>query len=160
ARAMKEPGDGHVRGRVSDARRERLVALELSAVLLEELLLPLAPASAAALRLLQRAPEKAARERAPRKDADAVLPARGQDLELDGAGVQVVEALLADKPEKMPRLRRLARARDVPAREVAASDVEHLALLDEELHRLPDLVPRRIAVDVVHLVKVDAIGLQ
>ena len=55
---------------------------------------------------------------------------------------------------------RLVRLRDVPAREVAAADVDHLARVDEVLHRLPDLVPRRGAVDVVHLVEVDVIGLQ
>ena len=46
------------------------------------------------------------------------------------------------------------------AGEVAAPDVEHLALLHEHVHRLPDLVPRRVAVDVVHLVEVDVVGLQ
>ena len=35
-----------------------------------------------------------------------------------------------------------------------------LPCCDERLHRLPDLVPRRVAVDVVHLVEVDVIGLQ
>jgi hypothetical protein len=33
------------------------------------------------------------------------------------------------------------------------------AKFDERLHRLPDLVPRRVAIDVVHLVEVDVIGL-
>ena len=54
----------------------------------------------------------------------------------------------------------LIRPRDVPAREVAAADVQHLALLHEHLERLPDLLPRRLPVDVVHLVHVDVIGLQ
>ena len=49
---------------------------------------------------------------------------------------------------------------DVPAGEVAAADVDHFALLDEHFHRLPDFFPGRLAVDVVHLVQVDVIGLQ
>ncbi len=41
-----------------------------------------------------------------------------------------------------------------------APDVDDLALGDEQLHRLPDLVPGRVPVDVVHLVQVDVVGLQ
>ncbi|KAG1432787.1 hypothetical protein G6F57_022699 [Rhizopus arrhizus] len=60
----------------------------------------------------------------------------------------------------MPRLsRRLGRG-NVPASEVAAADVQHLALLDQQFHRLPDLVPGRVPVDVMHLVQVDVVGLQ
>jgi hypothetical protein len=40
------------------------------------------------------------------------------------------------------------------------ADVEHLAFADELFHRLPDLLPRRRPVDVVHLVEVDVVGLQ
>ena len=69
-------------------------------------------------------------------------------------------ALLRDEPEKVPLPRVLVGLDDVPRGEVAAPHVEHLALLDEDLHRLPDLVPGRVAVDVVHLVKVDAVGLE
>ena len=39
-------------------------------------------------------------------------------------------------------------------------DVEDLALLDGDLDGLPDLVPRRVPVDVVELVEVDVVGLQ
>ena len=41
----------------------------------------------------------------------------------------------------------------VPGGEVAAADVADLALADQLLHRLPDLLPRRGPVDVVHLVQ-------
>jgi hypothetical protein len=34
------------------------------------------------------------------------------------------------------------------------------SLTDEHLHRLPDLVPRGAAVDVMHLVQVDVVGPQ
>ena len=76
---------------------------------------PTSPAAAAACRsastrlgLLRRdvdsvfntPPSNAARQRAPRDHADAVVAARGQHLELDRAHQQVVVALLADQPER------------------------------------------------------------
>ena len=54
----------------------------------------------------------------------------------------------------------LLRLRDVPAGEVAAARVEDLSLLDRDVDRLPDLVPRRVPVDVVELVEVDVVRLQ
>jgi hypothetical protein len=84
----------------------------------------------------------------------------GDDLELDGAGGQVVEALLADQAHEVPLAGELLGRCDVPAGEVAAADVEHLAFADELFHRLPHLLPRRRPVDVVHLVEVEVIGLQ
>src|SRR5437016_4585796 len=73
---------------------------------------------------------------------------------------QAVDALLRHQTQEVARRRRGARLRDLPAGEVAAPDVEHLPLLDEHLHRLPQLVPRRVPVDVVHLVEVDVVGAQ
>src|SRR4029079_5750735 len=92
-------------------------------------------------------------------ETEAVLLARGEHLELDRSIDQVVEALLRDEPEEVPRARPLRRLRDVPAREGRRADVEHLPLADERLHRLPDLVPGRRAIDVVHLVEVDRVRL-
>ena len=60
----------------------------------------------------------------------------------------------------MPRFGGLLRLRDVPAREVAAAHVKDLALLHQHLHRLPHIFPRRGALDVVHLVQVDVVGLE
>ena len=74
-------------------------------------------------RLLMTA-EHPARERAPRDHAEAVVAARGEHFELDGARREVVEALLAHEAEEVARLRGFVRLRDVPAREVAAADVE------------------------------------
>ena len=48
---------------------------------------------------------------------------------------------------------------DVPTGEIAAADVNNFALLHQQFHRLPDFIPRRFAVDVVHLVQIDVIGL-
>src|SRR5438270_181402 len=76
------------------------------------------------------------------------------------AGEDVVEALLAHKAHEVPLVRQLIRLRDVPAGEVRAAHVEHLALTDQLLHGLPDLLPRGRAVDVVHLVEVDVVGLK
>jgi len=60
----------------------------------------------------------------------------------------------------MPLGGTLIRLHDVPAGEVAAPDVEHLALAHQLLHRLPDLLPRCAAVDMMHLVEVDMVGLE
>ena len=47
----------------------------------------------------------------------------------------------------------------MPAGEVRRADVEDLALTHERLHRLPDLVPGRGPVDVVHLEEIDRVRL-
>ena len=92
--------------------------------------------------------------------AESVAAARREHFELDRSRRKVVEALLAHQAEEVALGRGLVRLGDVPAREVAAADVDHLALVDELLHRLPHLVPRCVPVDVVHLVEVDVVGLQ
>jgi hypothetical protein len=51
------------------------------------------------------------------------------------------------------------RGGDVPAGKIAAADIGHLAFANELLHRLPDLVPRRAPINVVHLVEIDMIRL-
>ena len=119
-----------------------------------------APSGAGRVRRARHPAEHPAGERAPRDHAEAVAAARRQHFELDRARHQVVQALLAHQPEEVARAGGLVRLRDVPAGEVAAPDVDDLALLDERLHRLPHLVPRRGPVDVVHLVEVDVVGLQ
>ncbi len=50
--------------------------------------------------------------------------------------------------------------RDLPAREVARSDIHNFAFADQLLHRLPDFFPGRVAIDMVHLVEVDMVGLK
>ena len=110
--------------------------------------------------LAQRPAQQASAERAPRDDADPVRLTRRQHLELDHAGVEVVEALLRHQPQRAPPPGGLVGLHHVPAGEVRAADVQHLALGDQQVHRLPDLVPRGVTVDVVHLVEVDVVGLQ
>ena len=48
----------------------------------------------------------------------------------------------------------------MPAGKIGRTDVNDLALLDQHFHGLPDLLPGRQAVHVVHLVQVDVVGLQ
>lgn len=68
---------------------------------------------------LERLAEQPPSEWAPRDQADTVVTQGGDDLQLDGAGGEVVEALLADQPHEMPLGGELLSGRDVPAGEVA-----------------------------------------
>ncbi len=121
---------------------------------------PPAPAAApAALAFLaQRAAEQPAVQRRPRDDAEAVVLGGRDDLHLRAALGQVVQALLADQAEGAAPGGGLVRLGDVPAREVRGAGVEDLALLHQHVDGLPDLVPRRVPVDVVELVQVDVVG--
>ncbi|MNL14788.1 hypothetical protein D3C87_1357450 [compost metagenome] len=60
----------------------------------------------------------------------------------------------------MPLCRLLVGLGNLPAGEVGTADVDHLPLAHELLHRLPDLLPGRGPIHVMHLVEVDMIGLQ
>ena len=84
----------------------------------------------------------------------------GDQLQLHGSHGEVVQALLGGQAHEVPCRGGALGEGHIPAGEVAAADVADLALADQLLHRLPDLLPRRGAVDVVHLVQVDVIGLQ
>src|SRR5262249_878503 len=77
-----------------------------------------------------------------------------------GAAQQVVDRLLADEPEEVATRRGFLRFGDVPTGVVRGPAVEDLPLLPQDLHRLPDLVPRRRPIDVMELVEVDDVGLQ
>ena len=48
----------------------------------------------------------------------------------------------------------------MPAGEVATPNVDHLSLLVQLFHRLPDLFPGRFAIDMMHLVQIDMVGPQ
>src|SRR5207249_1154651 len=125
------------------------------------LLQPFARA-AALLRLLERAAEQAASQRAPRDHPDAVRAARGEHLQLDRARAQVVEALLGDEPEEVACRRPGVRLCDLPAGEVAAGlaravhEREAVALGGEraEVHgpeaEAADAQPGAAEMDVLH----------
>src|SRR5439155_15634875 len=48
----------------------------------------------------------------------------------------------------------------VPASEIAAAHVQHLAFADQLFHRLPDFFPPRFPIDMVHLIEVDTVSLK
>src|SRR3954447_1162935 len=156
----QQPGESNAGRLVADLVAQVLVGLHLLAVRLEELLgATLCPARALAL-LLEDSAEQAAVQRTPRNDTESVVLRSREHLELDLATGEVVERLLADQSHEVALSCCLLRSGEMPAGEVAAADVEDLALRPQRLHRLPDLVPRRGPVDVVHLVEVDVVGLQ
>src|SRR4051794_8424132 len=156
----QQPGESDASRLLADLVAQVLVGLHLFAVLLEKVFgATLRPARARAL-LLEDSAEQAAVQRTPGDDTESVVLRCRQHLELDLATGEVVERLLADEAHEVALSCCLLRSGEMPAGEVAATDVEDLPLRPQRLHRLPDLVPRRRAVDVVHLVKVDVVGLQ
>src|SRR4051794_15455319 len=158
--SRQQPGECDVRRLVSEVVAEVLVRLHLLAVLRQEVLRATFGAPLALALLLEHPAQEAAVQRAPRDDTQPVVLRGGQHLELDLAPGEVVERLLADESGEVSLPRRLLSGGDVPSREVAAAGVEDLALRAQGLHRLPDLLPWRVPVDVVHLVEVDVVGLQ
>jgi hypothetical protein len=96
----------------------------------------------------------------PGNDPDSVVASRRQHFQLDLTSHEVVDGLLADQAEQVVGCRRVVGLTYMPAGEIRRAHVEHLALADEQTHRLPDLLPGGVPVDVVHLVEVDTVGLQ
>jgi len=109
---------------------------------------------------LQGAGQRAAHQRAPRDQPQAVFAAGWDDFQFDHALADVVQALFRHQAEEVARAGSLHRLGNIPPGEIAAADVDDLALLDEYFHGLPDLLPRCFAVDVVHLVQIDVVGFQ
>ena len=81
-------------------------------------------------------------------------------FQLDRASRQVVKALLRRESHEVSGICFALCRRDISTGKVAAAHIHNLTLLHQQFHRLPDLFPRRAAVDVVHLVEVDVICLQ
>ncbi len=158
-RLVQQPRDRDVGRLVLELVTQRLVPLDSLSVLLDARCSPptLRPAE---VLLAQDAAEQTSVHRRPRQDADAVVDRGGKYLELDRALHQVVERLLTREAGEVTAVGSFLGLHEMPAREVRRPDVEDLPLLDERLHRLPDLVPRRLSVDVVHLVQVDVIRLE
>src|SRR5918993_795867 len=103
---------------------------------------------------------EAAAQRAVRNQPQTEVAQGRNDLELDRAGGQVVATLLRHQAHEVAGRAGALGHGDLPPGEVAAADVDDLAGGDELLYRLPDLLPRRTPVDVVHLVQVDVVGLE
>lgn len=91
--------------------------------------------------------------------ADAEMAQRRDDLELDGALGEVIEALLGGVAQQVARGCGQLRGSDIPSGKVRGADIGELALADQLFHRLPDLLPRRRTVDV-DLVEIDVVRLQ
>ena len=124
----EEPRQGDGGRLLTEVGAQLLPLLQLRAQLVDALQ-RLRRLAARAVGVAEHTAEQPARQRAPRDHADAVLAARRQHLELDGAHQQVVVALLADEAERVNTGGGLVGADDVPAGEVAAADVGDLALL-------------------------------
>ncbi len=156
----EQPGQPDVSGVLADGGAHLLVRLDLFEVFGEGAGRPpgIAAGGATLLLLAQDAAENTAVQRRPRDHAQPIVPRRGQHLQFGPAVHQVVDRLLGDQTEHVPRARRLLRLCQVPAGEVGRAEVEHLALLAQDAEGLPDLLPRRAPVDVVHLVHVDVVG--
>src|SRR6202035_2036259 len=157
---VQQPGEGHVRWLLTELAAQFLPRLNALPVRLDDELRPAGQAAAPLALRGEDAAEQSALKRGPGDDADPVGASGGQHLKLDPPGGQVVQRLLADQAEEAASPGGLAGLGDVPAGEVGGPGVKDLALRDEHLHRLPDLVPRGVPVDMVHLVQVDVVGPQ
>src|SRR5258708_23539055 len=51
-------------------------------------------------------------------------------------------------------------AGNMPTSKGTTTNIHDLALVCQLLHRLPDLLPRSLTINMVHLVEIDMIGLQ
>src|SRR5262245_27851726 len=100
SRLREQPCQRHFPRRDVDLPAERLVRLDLRAVLLDRSLLLLVGATSLA-RLGEHAPEHATAERAPWQHTQPVRARGRQYLKLDRARRQIVETLLGDEPEEM-----------------------------------------------------------
>src|SRR5437868_6436012 len=68
--------------------------------------------------------------------------------------------LLRDVPLETEPLGNAERLRELPSREVRAADVPDLARVDERVERVERLLDRRLAVPLVHLVKVNVVDAE
>ncbi len=106
-RVGEQPRQRDVGGCVAELGAELLPLLELRTHVLDPVLDVLVAPATSGRTVGEHAAEQPAAERAPRDHADPVVLARREHLELDGAGVEVVEALLRHEAERAPRVPRL-----------------------------------------------------
>ena len=88
------------------------------------------------------------------------MAAGGKDLEFKRALLEIVVALVADETDEVALRGGLLRGGDVPPGEIARAGVDDLALRDERFHGHPDFVEGAGAVDVMHLEKINVVGLE
>ncbi len=113
------------------SRQKRLPLLELGSHPVDSPLELLSAATTAVATAVEHPAEDAARQRAPGDEAHAIALARRHNLEFDRAGSKVVEALLGHETERVALRGLLVGSGEVPTGEVAAPDVDDLALGDE-----------------------------
>ncbi len=112
------------------------------------------------LHFFQRSAQQAASQGAPGDQTQPIVAAGGNHFQFDGAVVEVVDALFADQSHHPAFGSLLAGGGDVPTGKIARTDINHFALVDQAVKSLPGFIPGAVAVDMVHLVQVDPIGLE
>ena len=104
--------------------------------------------------------EKAAGQRAPHQQAEALVADQRNRVALDVAAGQRVVGLRALEPLETAPLRHAERLHQLPRFEVRAADVAHLAGADQVGQGAQRLVDGRLGVGAVNLVEVDAVGAE
>src|SRR6202042_3557816 len=98
---VQQPGQGDAGRLLADLIAQALVRLDFLAVALDRLPRPACQAAAPFSLLLEHSAEHAALQRRPGNHADSVVDRGRQNLELDLAGHQVVDGLLADQAKEI-----------------------------------------------------------
>ena len=104
--------------------------------------------------------EEAARQRAPRNHADALLAAERHHLALFLAVDQVVVVLHRDEPRPAVRVRRGEHLHELPREHARRADVARLARLDDVVERFEGFLDRRVVVEAMDLIEVDVVGAE
>ncbi|VGC13759.1 Uncharacterised protein [Klebsiella quasipneumoniae] len=85
---------------------------------------------------------------------------RRNDLQLNCALGQIVQALFRGQPQQVARVSLALCRGNIPASKVTTAHVADFTLTDELFHRLPDLLPGRVPIDMVHLIEIDMVRFQ
>src|SRR4029079_16611797 len=156
---MEQPRQGHIGRALTEFVAEPLEPFKIRAMLLH-LLLEILIGAPADGRGSQGASQQTSSERTPGNEPDAIRHTGGNDFEFDRSLGPIVETLLRDDTEEMTAAGDFLPLRQLPPGKIAGAGIQYLALPHQLLHGLPDFVPGRLAVDMVHLVQIDAVGLK
>src|SRR5436190_3466429 len=165
ARLVQQPGERHLRPRdaaLAGHLREAVDDVEVLSTAVPLVLERIrfgAPRLALALSRA-RAGKKAAREGAPRDNADALVDALRDHLALFLAVEQVVVVLHRDEWRPAVALGDSLGLRELPRVHAARADVARLPGLHDVVQRLHRLLDRRKRIPAVDLVEVDGVHLQ